>query len=256
MSETVSVADQAFGWAPGRDEYRPKTKTDLWLCWYVIPIFFTLFGIMFVPLGRVMPPPRPDVSTAQKAAFISAHALTIEIGFVMLMVVIGFSAIAVNANVGYQMKRMTVSPAFAYAYMGAMAVGTLPGCLFAAFCFLTAALRPGRNPEVVALLYDTALLSFVGSLGCFSAAYLAFAVAILLDKNKIFPSWLAYVTIWQIVTEILAAPVFIFRSGPLAWNGSISFWMGTAIFAFWQVCVILMVREAIKRQPVGELIKD
>lgn len=256
MSDTVSVADQAFSRAPGRDEYRPKTKTDLWLCWYIIPIFFTLFGIMFVPLGRVMPPPRPDVSTAQKAAFIGVHALTIQIGFGMLMVVIGFSAIAVNANVGYQMKRMTVSPAFAYAYMGAMAVGTLPGCLFAAFCFLTAALRPGRNPEIIALLYDTALLSFVGSLGCFSAAYLAFAVAILLDKNKVFPNWLAYVTIWQIVTEVMAAPVFIFKSGPLAWNGSISFWMGTAIFVFWQVCVIVMVREAIKRQPVGEPIRD
>ena len=256
MSDTVSVATQASRPPRTRDEYRPKTKTDLWLCWYVLPIFFALFGIMFVPLGRVMPPPRPDVSIAQKAGFISAHSLTIQIGFGMLMVVIGFSAIAVNANVGYQMKRMTVSPAFAYAYMGGMAVGTLPGCLFAAFCLLTAALRPGRSPEIVALLYDTALLSFVGSLGCFSAAYLAFAIAILLDRNDVFPKWLAYVSVWQIVTEILAAPVFVFKSGPLAWNGSISFWMGTAIFAFWQGCVIVLVRRAIKLQPVGEPIQD
>ena len=252
----MSVATQASSPPRTPDEYRPKTKTDLWLCWYVLPIFFALFGIMFVPLGRVMPPPRPDVSITQKAAFISAHSLTIQIGFGMLMVVIGFSAIAVNANVGYQMKRMTVSPAFAYAYMGGMAVGTLPGCLFAAFCLLTAALRPGRNPEIVALLYDTALLSFVGSLGCFSAAYLAFAIAILLDHNDVFPKWLAYVSVWQIVTEILAAPVFVFKSGPLAWNGSISFWMGTAIFAFWQGCVIVLVRRAIKLQPVGEPIQD
>ena len=256
MSDTVSVATQASRPPRARDEYRPKTKTDLWLCWYVLPIFFALFGIMFVPLGRVMPPPRPDVSIAQKAGFISAHSLTIQIGFGMLMVVIGFSAIAVNANVGYQMKRMTVSPAFAYAYMGGMAVGVLPGCLFAAFCFLTAALRPGRDPQIVALLYDTGLLSFVGSLGCFSAAYLALAIAILLDRNDVFPKLLAYVSVWQIVTEILAAPVFVFKSGPLAWNGSISFWMGTAIFAFWQGCVIVLVRRAIKLQPVGEPIQD
>ena len=72
MSETVSVADQAFSRARGRDEYRPKTKTDLWLCWYIIPIFFTLFGIMFVPLGRVMPPPLFLVTSASIRCSVSS----------------------------------------------------------------------------------------------------------------------------------------------------------------------------------------
>ena len=56
-------------------------------------------------------------------------------------------------------------------------------------------------------MYDLGLLSYVGSLGCFSTMYFALAVAILYDKNQIFPKWLAYVSIWQIVTEIMAMPV-------------------------------------------------
>lgn len=234
---------------------RPTAKIDLWICYWVLPIFYCLFGVMFVPLARVMPPPSPGKSPEQIVAFFHDHALTIQIGFGMLMVIIGFAGVT-NGLVVFQIRRMSVHPVLAYAYLGALAVGAIPGCLFAAIVFLTAVFRPDRDPQIVALLYDTALLSFVGSLGCFSTGYLVFAVAIFLDTNAIFPRWLAYVTIWQIVTELLAAPVFVFRRGPFAWNGSISFWMGTAIFAFWQVCVIILVRTAVQRQSPDEQLAD
>ncbi len=235
--------------------YRQDSKTDQWICWWSMPIFYTLFGLIFVGLARVMPPPRPDVTTAQIVGFFHDHALTIKIGFGLLLIVIGFSTWA-NGLVAHHMKRMSVGSGWAYAYLAALAVGALPGCLFAAFCFLTAVFRPDRNPHIMVMLYDMGLLFFVGSLGCFITMYLVFAIAILLDKNQIFPKWLAYVTIWQIMTEVLAAPIFIFKSGPFAWNGVISFWQGTLIFAVWLSCQILMLRKAIEQQPAGEPIQD
>jgi hypothetical protein len=187
--------------------------------------------------------------------FFHHHALTIKIGFSMLMVVVGFASWT-NGLVVTHMKRMSVGSVWAYGYIASLAVGAIPGCIFAAFAFLTAVFRPDRNPHVMVLLYDMGLLMFIGSLGCFATQYLIFALAILLDKNKIFPKWLAYVSIWQIVTEGLAAPVFIFKHGPFAWNGAISFWQGTAIFVFWQVCVLYLLYKAIKRQPMGEPVQD
>jgi len=237
------------------DRYRPKTKTDQWICWWSIPIFYNLFGLIFVVLTRVMPPPSPGLSTAQIVSFFHNHSLTIKIGFGLLMVVIGFASWA-NGLVALQMKRMSVGSVWAYAYIAALAVGALPGCIFAAFAFLTAVGQPDLSPHIMVLLYDMGLLMFIGSLGCFATMYLVFALAILLDKNKIFPKWLAYVTIWQIVTEVLAAPVFIFKHGPFGWNGSISFWQGTAIFVVWEGCLIVMLRKAIKQQPLGERIQD
>lgn len=237
------------------DTAAPRSNVDLRIAFWVVPAFYTLFGLIFVPLTRVMPPPRPDVTAEQMGNFLHQHAVTIQIGFALLMVIIGFAGVA-NGIVVFEIKRMSVSPVVAYAYLGALAVGALPGCLMAAISFLAAVFRSDRDPEIVALLYDLTFLSFVGSLGCFSAAYLVFAIAILLDTNGVFPKWLGYISIWQIVTELLAAPVFIFRSGPLAWNGSISFWMGTAIFGFWEVCLIVLLKVAVDRQPVGELVQD
>lgn len=224
---------------------------DLWACWWVFPPFYTLFGIIFVPLTRVMPPPSPAKSTAQIVLFFHAHALTIQIGFSVLMLAIGAGSV-LNGLVAYQMRRMTVDPVFAYTYIATLAVGAIPGCLFCAFSFLAATFRPDRDPHLIALCYDLGLLTFVGSLGCFATQYLIFAIAIFLDRNKIFPTWLAYISIWQVVTELVAIPVFIFTGGPFAWNGAISFWEGTALFGVYIACLIMCVRKAIERQQPGE----
>ncbi|MEZ0363473.1 hypothetical protein ACAG26_07185 [Mycobacterium sp. pUA109] len=229
----------------------PAGKRDVWLVFWIVPAFYTAFGVIFFALARVMPPPRPDVTATQMVDFFHAHATTIKIGFAALVLIVGGAGVA-NGIVAYHMKRMTVGSVLSYTYLGAMGVGALPGCLLVAFCFLTAVYRPDRDPQLQALLYDLGLLSYVGSLGCFSAAYFAFAVAILYDRNEIFPKWLAYVTVWQIVTEIMAVPVFACKAGPFAWNGSISFWMGTVVFGCWLMCVIAFLKKATERQPLHE----
>ncbi|WP_433633942.1 hypothetical protein [Nocardia sp. CA-120079] len=247
---TASTAPAAIATSSTRNR-----KTDLWICWWSIPIFYNVFGLIFVALTRVMPPPRPDITTAQTVEFFQDHSLTIRIGFALLMAVIGFTGLA-NGLIAYQMKRMSVSPVFAYAYIAALAVGAIPGCLFAAFAFLAATFRPDRDPQLVAMLYELGLLSFVGSLGCFATQCMVLALAIFLDHNGIFPKWLAYISIWMIVTEILAAPVWVFRSGTLAWNGAISFWLGTAIFVGWEISMIALLYRAIKNQPADEQVQD
>jgi hypothetical protein len=226
------------------------SKRDLRIVFWIFPTFFGLFGVMFVLLGKVIPPPRPDITTDQKVHWFAAHASTIQIGFVGVCVIFGGAAIA-NGYVAYQMKRMSSGSTFAYAYMGGMAVGTLPGLLLVAICFLAATFRPERQPRIVGLLYDLGMLSFNGSLGCFSTAYLAFAIAILYDKNEIFPKWLAYASIWQIVTEVIATQMWVFRAGAFAWNGSIAFWIAVIIFGFWLNCQGIMLKLATDRQPAG-----
>jgi hypothetical protein len=86
-----------------------KPKIDQWIAWWTIPIFYNLFGLIFVVLTRVMPPPRPDVTDAQIVAFFETHSLTIRIGFALLMFFIGFASVA-NGLIALQIKRMSVSP--------------------------------------------------------------------------------------------------------------------------------------------------
>jgi hypothetical protein len=224
-------------------------KVDLWVVWWTIPVFYALQGIIYVPLTRLMPPRRPDITPEQVAAFFEHHSLGIKIGFGSLMVIAGFVGPA-NGLIAYQIRRMTVHPVFAYAFIATLSVGATPGFLWGAFAFLTAVLRQGRSPETLMLLYDMAFLSYIGSLGCFAAAWAVLGAAILLDKNKIYPKWFAYATIWQIVTEFLAAVVFNFHAGPFAWNGLVAFYIDTAVYIFWQVCQFYVLYRAVQRQPV------
>jgi len=240
---------------PARLGKRPDTisggKPDIRLATRFFPIWYCVFGVIICVLARVTPPPRPDVTAAQKVDFFATNAVTMQIGFVLLLILLGGAPIT-NGLVAYHMKRMSVGSVFAYGYIGAMGVGALPGFLLVVMCFLTATLRADRDPELVSLLYDLGMLSYNGSLGCFSAAYLVLALAILYDKNQIFPKWFAYVTVWQIVTEVIASQMFLFHSGPFAWNGSISLWWAVLVFSVWLASLIYILRQAAAHESVDE----
>lgn len=225
-------------------------KQDLRICWWITVVFYALFGVIFVPLTRLMPPPGAGASTAHIIHFFHGNRVGIQIGFALLLVVIGFGSIS-NGLVAYQMTRMSVSRVFAYGYIATLAVGALPGCLFAALTFLVAVFRTDTDPATLKLLYDMAFLTFVGSLGCFTTNYVLFAIAVLLDRNNIFPKWLAYVAVWQVITELLAVPIFVFRRGPFSWNGVISFWEGTFLFGIFLACLIGLLKSAIDKQAVA-----
>lgn len=227
----------------------PGGKPDVRLvCWF-FPVWYGVFGVIICVLARVTPPPRPDVTDADKVAFFASNGMTIQIGFCVLLILLGGAAIT-NGLVAYQMKRMSVGSVFAYAYIGGMGVGALPGFLLVAVCFLTASFRADRNPEMVSMLYDLGMLSYNGSLGCFSVAYLVLALAILYDKNDIFPKWFAYVSIWQIITEVIATQMFVFYSGPFAWNGSLAFWWSVVVFTIWLGVLIMLLKRATMREPI------
>lgn len=227
----------------------PTGKRDVRFITWFFPVWYAVFGVIICVMARATPPPRPDVPTAGKVAFFVDNQLTIQIGFVLLLILLGGAAIT-NALVAYHMKRMSVGSVFAYGYIGGMAVGALPGFLLIAICFLTATYRPDRDPELIGWLYDLANLSYNGSLGCFTAAYIVLAIAILYDKNDIFPKWFGYVTIWQVITEVIATQFFLFYSGPLAWNGVLSLWWAVVVFSVWLAALIYVLREATIREPL------
>ena len=90
---------------------------------------------------------------------------------------------------------MSVSRAFAYSYLIIYAVSAVPGFLFICVAMTVGAIRPGRNPEILRWLYDLGFLSFSGTMGVFLIGSLIWMVAILLDKNRVFPAWFGYLNL-------------------------------------------------------------
>ena len=91
-------------------------------------------------------------------------------------------------------------------------------------------MRPDRDPELIRWLYDFAFLSFDGTMGVFLIGSLVWMVAILLDKNRVFPKWFGYLNLCNALTEVVVAPAWIFKSGAFAWNGAIAWWIDMGVF--------------------------
>lgn len=230
--------------------WRKNKKLDQWICFWCVPVFYNLFGIVFVPLSWMMPPRSPGNTVEGITAFMQSPNLLIAC--CILILAMGLTAIG-NAVYMVQMRRMSVSPAFRIAFMAGAMTGAILGALFPLFCFGLGAFRPGYDPEILALLYDFGYLAFIGSLGCFCLNWSMLGLSIILDKNNILPKWLGYYTIWQYFTELFAATVWIAKSGPFAWDGLMAFWFNMVLYVPWQFIVYFCIYRAIKSQPESEL---
>jgi hypothetical protein len=248
MNTAVRIAAQTS--ANDRRPWYKNEKLDQWLCFWCVPVFYNIFGIVFVPLSWMMPPRSPSNSTLGVVEFMQSRNLLLAC--TILTLAMGLTAVG-NAVYLTQIKRMSVSPIFRFTFLAGSISGAIVGCLFPMFCFGLGAFRSGYRPEILAMLYDFGYLAYMGSLGCFCVNWAAMGLAILLDKNNILPKWLGYYTIWQYMTELFAAPMWIAKSGPFAWNGLLAFWFDMVIYVPWQFIVYLWIYKAIKRQPEAEL---
>ncbi|MBI3228114.1 MAG: hypothetical protein HYZ39_24000 [Mycolicibacterium cosmeticum] len=246
----MSEACRANQRSTGAQTRRPNRKRDQWIAFWTVPVFFNLFGIVFVPLSWMMPPRSPSSTEPQIVEFMQSHHLLIACAILTLS--FGLAPLS-NAVYLTQIKRMSVSPAFRYGVMIGSMTGAMVGMLFPMFCFGLGAFRSGYDPSTLAMLYDFGYLAYIGSLGCFCVMWMCFGLAILLDTNNILPKWLGYYTIWQYVTELMAAPVWIAKSGPFAWNGLLTFWFAMVLYVSWQIIVYVCIYRAIKNQPDDEL---
>jgi hypothetical protein len=248
MSSTVATIPPASG--SQAQSRRRNPKLDQWIAFWSVPFFFNVFGVVFVPLSWMMPPRSPSNPTPRIVEFMHSHNLLVAC--VILTLVYGLAPVS-NAVYLIQIRRMSVSPVFRYSVMMGSITGAMVGQLFPMFCFGLGAFRPGYSAAVQTMLYDFGYLAFIGSLGCFCVMWMAFGLAIILDENNILPKWLGYYTIWQYVTELMAAPVWISKSGPFAWNGVMTFWFAMTLYVSWQMIVYVCIFKAIKNQPEAEL---
>jgi hypothetical protein len=248
MSGSITAHGQ-YATRQGAPWYKNK-KLDQWLCFWSVPFFYNLFGLVFVPLSWMMPPRSPANAMPDIVAFMQSPNLLLAC--TILVLAVGLSAVG-NAVYMSQMRRMSVSPVFRFAFMAGAMTGAIVGCLFPMFCFGLGAFRPGYDPEILAMLYDFGYLSFIGCLGCFFLNWMCLALAILLDKNNTLPKWLGYYTVWQAVTELFAATVWVAKVGPFAWDGLLAFWFNMVLYVPWQIIVYVCIYRAIKNQPEHEL---
>ena len=122
--------------------------------------------------------------------------------------------------------------------------------ILADYCWGIAAFRPDRDPQLISLLNDMAWFFFIAPVGTIIVQNLCLAISIYLDarSDPIFPRWVAHFNI--VISALLIPSAFsiLHKSGPLAWNGAVSFTLRLSVFAIYIVVMFVVLLGVVNRQ--------
>jgi hypothetical protein len=253
MSATVTDAGTPPSVSPWRSvawHWRHNPKRELWIAWYATIFFYNVFTVVFFVLTNTQPPRDPSWGTSRIAQWFIENHDGLIIGFAIMFLATGLTT-AQNALIAYSMRRMSVSRAFAYAYLLLYSLSAIPGMLLMCIILTVGAMRPDRDPALVSWLFDFAFLSFVGTMGVFLIGSLVWMTAILIDKNRVLPKWFGYLNLCNALTEIVVSPAWIFKHGIFAWNGLIAWWINMVVFGIYTSAFLTLLRNMIRREDFG-----
>ena len=213
-------------------------------------IVLTLVGFVLAHLLPV--PPGANLNSAQIAEFYGSHPTSIRLGF--LLATIGLSFLApMTAAIGVAMLRIKDAPPVLALLQVIGGVGVVMMTVIPTSLMNVAAFRPDRNPAVTQAISDIAWLLFVTPIPLFFFQEVPIAVSILMDRSAqpLFPRWVAYANLWIPLTFLPALLAYFAKTGPVAWQGLLVFYLGLATFGAWVVVMMWALLNSNRDQVEG-----
>jgi len=227
-----------------------RTNGELILLW-TLPAAVIMWIACFFLFPGFNPPMSPSMSADQVAAFYRDPAHLPEIRYSMIVFNwFGVCLIPILALIVLQIRRMAHrTPVFSYAMLGCAAGGpTL--FLVANACWLLAAFRPERSPELTQMFNDLAWITFTILVPFLIGQSVILALAIYFDDQlrPVFNRWVARFNLLVAAALAPAAFVGLSLSGPLAWDGVLAFWLKNIAIAVWIVVMGGVLARAVFRE--------
>jgi hypothetical protein len=220
------------------------------LCAWAGPFCAFLWIIALLFLADFIPPHNPKDGPNEIAQIYADNVTGIRWGMVLLLIG-GVLYQPWVAAIAVQMKRIEgrQSP-LTYVQLG---LGTLFVLLFvlAAIFWQVAAFRPLEDPSLTQRFNDLGWFMFLISVPILTVQGIAISLAIFKDTEEaLFPRWFAYFNIWAQLIYLPGTVIPLFKSGPLAWNGILAFWIPAAVYTVW-MCLLtwLLLRAASRPDP-------
>src|SRR3954451_13842070 len=198
-------------------------------------------------------PMSPTLSAEEVATFYRDKTARIRYSMILFNW-FGVGLIPVVILLAMQIRRMAHrTPILCYSLI-ACAGGPPTLFLIANMFWLLGSFRPERAPELTQLLNDLAWLTFTILVPYLIAQCLLLALAIYWDRQEqpVFKMWVAHFNI--LVAAALAPAAFgaMTFSGPLAWDGLLSFWVKNIAIATWIVVMGVVLGQTILRRRAEE----
>ncbi|MBW0017105.1 MAG: hypothetical protein JO236_06115 [Mycobacterium sp.] len=221
------------------------------LLFWTLPAAAIIWVSAFLLFPGFTPPLSPTLSADQVAAFYRDPHNLPRIRYSMILFNwFGVCLVPILVLLVMQIRRMAHrTPIFSYCMLGCVAGGpTL--FLIANICWLLAAFRPERNPELTQLYNDFAWITFTSQVPFLIAQCVILAAAIYFDNptGLVLKRWVAHFNVLVAAALVPAAFTGLALSGPLAWNGTLSFWLKNIAIAVWIVVMGVVLGQAIYRE--------
>jgi hypothetical protein len=231
-----------------------RTDGELILFW-TLPALGILWISAFFLFPGFVHPMSPTMSGEEVAAFYRDETARVRYSMILFNW-FGVCLIPTVILLAMQIRRMAHrTPILSYCLI-ACAAG--PPCLFliANMFWLLAAFRPERAPELTLLFNDLAWVTFTVLVPFLIAQSLLLALAIYWDRQEqpVFKPWVAHFNL--LIAAALAPAAFTALSftGPLAWDGLLSFWVKNIAIAVWIIVMGTVLGQTIRRQRAEELV--
>jgi hypothetical protein len=229
-----------------------RTDGELILFW-TLPAIAIIWVSAFFLFPGFLHPMSPTMSADQVASFYRDETARIRYSMILFNW-FGVGLIPTVMLLAMQVRRMAHrTPIMSYSLI-ACAGG--PPCLFliANMFWLLGSFRPERAPELTQLLNDLAWITFTISVPYLIAQCLLLALAIYWDRQErpVFKMWVAHFNLLVAVALAPAAFTGLTFSGPLAWDGLLSFWVKNIAIAAWIVVMGVVLGQSILRQRAEE----
>jgi hypothetical protein len=224
-------------------------RTQRVLIWWGLS-FGIIYGVAFVALLGMVPPPHARLTSVEIAAWYYHHHTKIRLG---AMVASWSSAflVPISVVVAAQIRRQEKPP-----YLWTM-MSVVGGGLMSIFLVLpplfwgVAAYTPNRAPDVTSLMHELGMLSLTTTDQYYVFPWVAIIVICLLPvaaKHSPFPRWFGYLTAWMLIVDEAGAFAFLTHTGPFAWDGLFVFWIPFGCFPVWLGILAYLLLTNLTRQ--------
>jgi hypothetical protein len=232
---------------------RPDTaiseRSQIALVWCSL-ILGVAYGLALGVLLRMIPPPAATQTAQQIHDWYLARQTEIKLGATIAAWTSAFMVpfwAVVAIQISRQEKGRPIWTATALVSGALLSIFlVLPPIFFGA-----AAFTPSRAPDVTAIMHQLGVLTLVTTDQYFIFAFVAVTVMCFVRpraNHSPFPRWFGYFTIWFTLMGEAGAFAFNMRTGPLAWNGLLAFWIPFGVFAPWLGIFVYLLLRSLKGQ--------
>jgi hypothetical protein len=220
------------------------------VCAWSGPLLLVFFGLGFLVVAGLIPPPLPNASAEEIRQMYIEGGTQLRIGLVITLVASGF---AYPWTVGLAVQMQRIEGRWSPMALSQLAAGVVLPLLFAfpIIAWSAASYRAAqRSAEVTQLANDLGWLGFVGIGAPAIVQSLAIAIVVFRDPRHepVFPRWVGYFNLWCALLFVPGALVICFHDGPFAWNGLFAFWIPLVLFTAWFVVMTVVLLRAISGQ--------